>query len=128
MVFIYIILGIIAFFFLMQFYMIIRMRMRKGKPAPELAGKAGKMVQRGDKTLFYFYSPSCRACKVMTPIVEQLSRHHKNIIKVDVSRDMETARKFGVMGTPSTVLIEAGKISEFLVGAQSEAKLLSLLD
>lgn len=127
MTIVYIIIAIVVFFLSMQFFMIIKMRLRKGKPAPELSGKAGRMVQQGERVLFYFYSPSCRACRAMTPIVEKMAKKNKNVVKVDVSRDVATARKFGVMGTPSTVLVESGTIKEFLVGAQPEARLMSLL-
>jgi thioredoxin 1 len=40
---------------------------------------------------------------------------------------MATARKFGVMGTPSTVLVREGKIAEFLVGPQSRERIGELL-
>ena len=42
------------------------------------------------------------------------------IFKIDVSRDVNVALKLGVMGTPSTVVIENGKIKEFFVGVKSE--------
>lgn len=127
MILVYIIGGIVALFISMQLYMVLKMRFQKGKPAPDVNGKAGKLIQRGEKALFYFYSPTCRACKEMTPMIHQLAKHNKGIFPVDISKDMDTARKFGVMGTPSTVLVQAGKIKEFLVGPQPDSKIASLL-
>jgi thioredoxin 1 len=63
----------------------------------------------------------------MTPVIKNLAKKNKNIFPVDVSRDMTTAQKFGVMGTPSTVMIESGVIKEFLVGFQNEDKIRTLL-
>ncbi len=127
MTILYIVLGVIALFFLLQFFMAFKMRLQKGKPAPVVSGAAGKAIQRGDKVLLYFFSPNCGACRTMTPVVQKMAKSQKNVYPVDISRDLTVARQFGVMGTPSTVLVETGKISEFLVGPQPEAKLRSLL-
>ena len=122
-----IIVVIVALFVGLQLFMRIKMQLKKGKPAPELGGKAGRMTRSGEKVLFYFYSPGCRACIPMTPVIKNMAKRNKNIFPIDVSKDMATAQKFGVMGTPSTVLIEAGKIREFLIGFQTEDKVRGLL-
>lgn len=127
MIILYLVLAIIALFIVLQFTMVIRMRLQKGKSAPMVSGPVGKAIQHGDKVLLYFFSPGCGACRPMTPVIEKLSKSRKNVFKIDISRDMAIARKFGVMGTPSTVLVETGKIAEFLVGPQPEHKVLSLL-
>jgi thioredoxin 1 len=118
---------IAAFFIGLQIFMVIKIKFKKGKSAPQLDGKAGRMVNNGDKVLFYFYTPSCRACIPMTPVVKNFAKKHNNVFPVDVSKDMTTAQKFGVMGTPSTVVIQAGVITEFLVGFQNEDKVRALL-
>ena len=118
---------IAALFISMQLFLVLKMKFKKGKAAPKLDGKAGRMASSGGRVLFYFYSPGCRACRPMTPVVKNLAKKNKNVFPVDVSKDISTAQKFGVMGTPSTVLIEAGKIKEFLVGFQSEEKVKALL-
>jgi len=128
MIIVYVLGGIIALFFLLQLGMRLKMRMQKGKPAPELGGRYGKAVKSGKKAMFYFYSESCSACKPMTPIIEQFVKKNHNYFKVNIAKDMQTARQFGVMGTPSTVIIENGKIQDFLVGPQPEQKLRTLLN
>ena len=122
-----IIVVIAALFIGLQLFMRLKMMLKKGKTAPHVDGKAGRMVTNGDKVLFYFYSPGCRACIPMTPVIKNLAKKNRNVFPVDVSKDMSTAQKFGVMGTPSTVLIESGKIKEFLVGFQPEDKVRGLL-
>lgn len=116
-------LGLIGY----QRVMVWKMSRAKGKDIPELTGKYGKAVKKGGKAVFYFFSPNCRACKPMTPIISELTKKYKNVFKVDISRDMATARSFGVMGTPSLVVVSKGKIDEFLVGPQSESKIDSLI-
>ena len=111
-----------------QYLSILRMKMKKGKPAPSLSGSYGKAVKSGETTLFYFYSPSCGACRSMTPVVERYAGRNDRCFKVDVSQDMETARSFGVMGTPSTVVVENGTIRDFIVGPRPEKELTALLE
>lgn len=120
---VYILLGIFIAFMGMQYLMILRSKKNKGKRVEQVSGKLGKMMLRGQKAMVYFYSPTCRACKVQTPIIDRLISDGHEIQKIDISRDISTARKFGVMATPTTVVLEGDKIVEFLVGAKTEDKL-----
>ena len=80
-----------------------------------------------EKSLFYFYAPNCSACKRHQPIIDKLQNEFNEIIKIDVSKDLPTARKFGVMATPTIVLMNRNKIKEILIGLRSEALLRSKL-
>ena len=120
------VLGVLFFGF--QLLMVRRMKRNKGKAAPELSGNRGEAVQSGALALFYFHSPSCGACRTMTPVVQRFTGGKSRCFSVDVSRDMDTARAFGVMATPTTVLVEGGIIRDFLVGPQPESRLLPLLE
>jgi thioredoxin 1 len=124
---IYIVIGVVVLFFLFQYAMIFKMRFKKGKPVPELSGNFQQAVKNHEKVLFYFYSPNCGACRPMTPVIEEFKKKEKNYFSIDVSKDFETARKFGIMATPSTVVVEKGTIKEFLVGPQSKDRLVSVM-
>ena len=127
MIILYSVVSIVALFFILQLSIVLGMRLKKGKPAPIVPGKAGKLMQRSENALFYFYSPACRACKDMTPMIKRLAQHNPAIVPIDVSQDMATAKKFGVMGTPATVVVKEGIIKEFLIGPQSQSKISALL-
>ncbi len=124
---VYILLGIFVAFMGMQYLMILRSKRNKGKRVEQVGGKLGKMMLMGEKAMVYFYSPSCRACKYQTPVIDRLISDGHKIQKVDISRDMATARKFGVMATPTTVVLSGNEIVEFLVGAKTEDKLRKFL-
>ena len=128
MIIVYIILGIIAAFFLLQFFMRVKMKMKKGKEVPDLGGSHGRMVKKGSKVLMYFYRPSCRACKTLNPVLRSLSKKHKNVFNINITKDMDTARKLGILGTPSIVLVDGGIIKEFMAGAIAESEIIALLD
>jgi thioredoxin 1 len=119
---------VVLIFIAYRYVMMFKVKLKKGKDAPELSGTYGKAVNSGDKALFYFYSRECGACKAMTPEVEELSHRIKNCFLVDVRNDMVTPGVFGVMATPSTVIVERGKISEFLIGPQNQQKLEGIMN
>jgi thioredoxin 1 len=119
---------IIAVFFGFQYLMVFRMKLKKGKAAPELSGKYATALKNNKTSLFYFYSPSCGACRSMTPLVTEYSKNSTRCFPVDISQDMDTARAFGVMGTPSTVLVENGNIKDFIVGPRAGSELSQLLE
>ncbi|MFO7849885.1 MAG: thioredoxin family protein, partial [Spirochaetia bacterium] len=112
-------IGLILLVFIgFKYFMMFKVKLNKGKDVPELSGKYGKAVQSGEKALFYFYSKSCGACKAMTPVVQELSKERKNCFLVDVQTDPVTPGALSVMSTPSTVIVEGGKIQDFLIGPQ----------
>lgn len=119
---------VLLVFIAFRYFMMFRVKLKKGKEVPELSGKYDKAVRSGKKALFYFYSKNCGACKSMTPQVEELSKEIRNCFLVDVQNDMSTPGAFGVMATPSTVIVEEGKIKDFLVGPQNKEKLARSMD
>ncbi len=125
---VYILLGIFIAFMGMQYLMVLRSKRNKGKRVGQVGGKIGRAIASGGKAMVYFYSPSCRACKYQTPVIDRLISDGHKIHKVDISRDMATARKFGVMATPTTVVLSGDEIVEFLVGAKTEEKLRQFLN
>lgn len=119
----YIVAGVLLFFILMNLSVVLRAKLKKGRLVPNIGGEIGKAINKGEKVILYFYSPTCSACKVQTPIIDKLisaGNGKTKIFKIDVTKDINVALKLGVMGTPSTVVIENGKIKEFFVGVKSE--------
>ena len=80
-----------------------------------------------ERRVYGFHAPHCGPCRAMMPVVERLRQSHPNLLSIDVSRDTELARGFGVVATPSIAVVEGGVVREVRVGAQREAELLRLL-
>jgi len=128
---IYVLAVVLGFFVLltvMRVVLMAKMKKMKGKEAPSLAGKPGAAISSGAKALFYFHSPTCGACRSMTPVVGTMAKKNGNVFSVDVSRDYETARKFGVMATPTTILVEKGRVAELFIGPQPESVLRGVME
>lgn len=106
----------------LQMAMARRARASIGGEAPAAAGPPTEKP-----AAFYFYSPSCGPCRVMAPTVDALAAEGRDVRKVDVSQDLQTAMAFGVMATPTTVVVRGGKVQEVLLGVVPRAKLEALL-
>jgi thioredoxin len=120
MTIIYIILAIVLLIFGLQFLMVLSAKKAKGKKLKGLKGKLKGLEQNGSKGLVYFFSPACGACKAQTPIIKELQSSNKNVFDVDISKDMETARMFGIKATPTTMIVENGMISQVLLGVKQK--------
>ncbi len=121
MSFISIISGIIIAFFAMQIYFIIKSKRTAGKPIPfeKLDTEISRKI-KNKKGLLYFFSPSCHSCKTQTPIIEKLKSELPNIISVDLSKDINTARAFGIMGTPAIVFVNNNIVDSIYLGVKNE--------
>ena len=117
---IYIILVIVLLVFSLQFLMINAAKKSKGKKISGLNGKLKNLEKNGSKGLVYFFSPSCHACKAQTPIIKELQSKNKNVFDVDISKDMDTARIFGIKATPTTIFVNDGVISEVMLGVKQK--------
>ena len=122
----YIVLAIVGFMVFMRLFAWLNGRMKKGKSIPPFAGEIGRKVQSGENLLLYFYTPTCGACKAMTPVIDTLKKEKKNIYKINMAKDRKMGEIFGVMGTPATVVVRDSKIDRFILGARSQKFLESL--
>ncbi len=127
MIIVYAIAGFFLLFFSLQFMMVSQAKKSKGKKISGLQGKLKSLEKNGSKGLVYFFSPGCRACKYQTPIIKELQSSNKNIFDVDISRDMETAKVFGIKATPTTILVQDGVVKRVLLGVKQKEDLKSYL-
>lgn len=107
----------------LQIALFLRSKRQEGKVAPPLDEVLPEGVSPQPRMLLYFYSEHCGPCRSVTPLVEELAKQHAGVVKVDVRRHMHTARRFGVMGTPSLVRIDDGMITRVHVGGISTHRL-----
>ncbi len=125
--FFYITSAIVVLFILLQLYMRLQGYLKRGKEIKNLPPNIKQELLKHDRVLIYFYTPTCSACRVMTPIIDRLKSEFDNILKIDLSRDTHLGPIFGVMGTPTITLMQGSIIRAFEVGARKEAFLRKLL-
>lgn len=65
------------------------------------------------------WSDGCGPCKMLEPVVMDLSRKYKGRLRVaemNVANGPKTARKLGVSGTPTVLYFHKGRVVERVVG------------
>lgn len=120
-----VILGLFALLIIVpRIVMAIKVARLKGKPAPVLYKASAKRIKSGKKTILYFFTPPCGACKIQEPIIAQMSKKYPDaLFKIDASREREVASAYGVLGVPFLAFIEGGKIIDAKAGVQQESAL-----
>ena len=93
----------------------------KGKDAPIPHKASRKRIRAGKKTVLYFYTPSCGACRVQEPIIQRIQKRYPDaVFKIDALHNREVAISYGVMGVPFIAFIENSTIVKAKAGVQSE--------
>lgn len=77
-----------------------------------------------------FYANWCGPCKMLSPVVDEVSDERDDVlfVKVNVDEEEELAAKFGVMSIPMLILIENGEVKKTSLGYKPKEDLLKLLD
>lgn len=79
--------------------------------------------------LIDFWASWCGPCRMIAPIIEELSDEVKNakICKVNVDEEPELAQQYGVMSIPMLAVISNGEVVNKMVGARPKSEILKLL-
>ena len=106
-----------------------------GKDAPDftLQSMDGKEVKlsdyKGKKVYLKFWASWCGPCKMLAPVLEEVSNELTNIefYKINVDENQEAAGEFGVMSIPTLLVMKNGEVLEEKTGYQPKEALLELL-
>lgn len=80
-------------------------------------------------TFVDFYADWCGPCKMMEPIIEEVSKEMKEVTfrKVNVDEEQELVMRYKVMSVPMLVLFKDGKRIQETVGFNSKAALIAFI-
>ena len=84
------------------------------------------VLQSEVPALVDFWAAWCGPCKMIAPLVDEISEEYAGKIKVckmDVDSNPETSVKFNVRGIPTLLIFKNGNIEATKVGALSKAQL-----
>jgi len=73
-----------------------------------------------------FWAPWCGPCRVMEPVLKELSAEYGGrlrFVKMDVDENPDTAARFEVLSMPTFLLFERGEVRKRLIGALPRRRL-----
>ena len=77
-----------------------------------------------------FYAGWCTPCRMMSPVLEDISEEligRAKVVKVDVMRESELAGMYHILNVPTMMVFRGGEVTDTLVGATGKAQILSIL-
>jgi thiol-disulfide isomerase/thioredoxin len=116
-----VVLAIVVFFIAFQSFIYVKSKKMVGNSIPfDKIDKSITEKIKDKNSILYFHSPACHNCKTQTPIIDKLKKEFDSIISVDVSKDLNTARTFQIMGTPSLLFLGKQNIEGIYIGVKNE--------
>lgn len=88
------------------------------------------IINDNNITVVDVYADWCGPCKMISPLLEQLSVEMPNIkfVKVDADADGELVQSFGIQSIPTILFFKQGELKQKLIGFQSKDRLKSLAE
>ena len=85
---------------------------------------------KSGRALVDFYADWCGPCRMMAPILEAVAAEKEDLLvaKVNVDENAELASRYGVMSSPTLVVLEDGEEIKRIVGARPKDALLSEIE
>lgn len=77
------------------------------------------------------WAPWCGPCRMVAPVLEQLSKEYAGrikVVKVNVDDSPRTAARFDARSIPTLVLLDHGNVVERVIGAQPKPALAAAID
>ncbi len=84
-----------------------------------------------DLVLVDFYAEWCGPCKMMAPILDQISEEVKDfakVYKVDIDESQNLAVKYDIMAVPTMKIFKNGEVVEEIVGFQPKDGIIDKLE
>ena len=81
------------------------------------------------KVLVDFYAEWCGPCKMLSPVVDELSEELTDVTfyKLNVDESDEVVRKYNVMSIPTLLVFENGELKNTSVGFKNKDEIKGLL-
>ena len=105
-----------------------------GSPLPWLVSATDATIDLETKAapavLIDLWAPWCGPCRVVGPILEELSREYAGrlkVVKVNVDENQATAQRFQAFSIPTMVVIKDGQVVDRIVGAMPKPALTARL-
>lgn len=89
-----------------------------------------EVMKTSKPVLIDFWASWCNPCRMLSPIIDELSSEANEkfkVAKVNIDEQPELAAQFKVMSIPTLVVMKDGKVVKQSVGVKSKADILKML-
>ena len=78
-----------------------------------------------------FWAPWCGPCRMVAPVVDEISEQYKGqikVVKVNTDENPQVASQYGIRSIPTLMIFKKGEKVDMVVGAVPKSTLASTLE
>lgn len=89
-----------------------------------------EVLKTEKKVIVDFYADWCGPCKMMSPVIDEISEElgdSVKVVKINLDDNINLADKYQVMSIPTIMVFDNGKVLETFVGVTDKEKIVNVV-